>query len=354
HNIWPEGTPDKKDLNSFSPENPVYLTHKSLHSAWSNSAALNAAGITRNTPDLKGGVIGRSPEGEPDGILYEAAMRLVENAIPKPDAEERKAALNAAQIELHRFGITSVHDFDGWDCYESLVNMETESELKLRVVKNIPFPNLGQAIEAGIISGGGSEMLSFGWLKLFADGALGPQTAAMLAPYEGSNSTGMLLLDNEDIIETGHKAMSAGISLAVHAIGDRANREALNGYAQLFENNLFRKSALKPRIEHVQLITPEDTPRLARLGITASMQPVHAVSDRDMADRYWGNRCGSAYAWNSVLQTGAKLIFGSDAPVESPNPFWGLFASISRSSLGNEAPRTPWTPHQRISLNDAL
>ncbi len=168
-------------------------------------------------------------------------------------------------------------------------------------------------------------MLSFGWLKLFADGALGPQTAAMLAPYEGSNSTGMLLLDNEDIIETGHKAMSAGISLAVHAIGDRANREALNGYAQLFENNLFRKSALKPRIEHVQLISQEDIPRFAQMGITASMQPVHAVSDRDMADRYWGNRCGSAYAWNSVLQAGANLVFGSDAPVESPNPFWGVF-----------------------------
>ena len=354
HNIWPDGTPDKKDLDSFSPENPVYLTHKSLHSAWSNSAALNAAGITRNTPDPQGGVIGRSPDGEPDGLLFEAAMRLVEYAIPKPDAEERNIALSAAQIELHRFGITSVHDFDGWDCYESLANMETESDLKLRVVKNIPFPILDQAIEAGIKSGGGSETLSFGWLKLFADGALGPQTAAMLAPYEESNSTGMLLLDNEDINETGHKAMFAGISLAVHAIGDHANREALNGYAQLFEKKLFGKTALKPRIEHVQLIAPEDTSRLARLGITASMQPIHAVSDRDMADRYWGNRCGNAYAWSSVLQTGAKLIFGSDAPVESPNPFWGLFAAVSRSSLGNEAPRAAWTPHQRISLNDAL
>ena len=354
HNVWPDGAPDKNDLDSCSPENPVYLTHKSLHSAWANSAALNAAGITRNTPDPQGGIIGRSPDGEPNGILIEGAMRLVENAISRPNAIEKEEALSAAQAELHRFGIATVHDFDGWDCYETLAKMEGEHELKLRVIKNFPFPNLNQAIETGIKSGVGSEMLSFGWLKLFADGALGLQTAAMLAPYEGSNSTGMLLLDSEDIIETGQKAMSAGISLAVHAIGDRANREVLNGYAQLFEHQCFGKAALKPRIEHVQLIAPVDTTLLARLGVNASMQPIHSVSDRDLADRYWGDRCNNAYAWNSVLQTGAKLIFGSDAPVESPNPFWGLFAAVSRSSLGNEEPRTAWTPHQRINLNDAL
>ncbi len=354
HNIWPDGSPDKQDLDSFSSENPVYLTHKSLHSAWVNTTALNTAGISRNTPDPQGGMIGRFPDGEPNGLLYEGAMRLMEKVIPRPDEIEREAALRAAQDELHRFGLSSVHDFDGWDCYETLAKMEAERKLKLRVVKNIPFSNLDQAIEAGIKSGGGSEMLSFGWLKLFADGALGPQTAAMLAPYEGLNSSGMLLLDSEEIIETGQKAMSAGISLAVHAIGDRANREVLNGYAQLFENQFFGKSDLKPRIEHVQLIAPEDMPRLARLGVTASMQPIHAVSDRDMADRYWGDRCGRAYTWSSMLQTGASLIFGSDAPVESPNPFWGLFAAISRSSLGTEASRSAWTPHQRVNLNDAL
>ena len=197
-------------------------------------------------------------------------------------------------------------------------------------------------------------MLSFGWLKLFADGALGPQTAAMLAPYAGLDSNGMLFLDSEEIIEIGQKALAAGISLAVHAIGDRANREVLNGYAQFHKDHLFENSTLRPRIEHVQLIDPQDLPRLAQLGVTASMQPIHAVSDRDMADRYWGERCSSAYAWNSVLQAGATLIFGSDAPVESPNPFWGIFAAISRSSLGDDAPRPAWTAHQRISLKDAL
>jgi predicted amidohydrolase YtcJ len=353
-NIWVDIPPDKKDLDRISPQNPVYLTHKSLHCAWVNTSALNSAGISKETPDPKDGLIGRLSDGEPNGIIYESAMNLVEKIIPKPDAIEMDTALKAAQAELNLFGITSVHDFDDWDCYESLNKMESEGTLKLRVTKNIPFVNLDQAIKTGIKSGSGSELLRFGWLKLFADGALGPQTAAMLEPYEGSNSTGMLFLDCEDIIETGQKAMSAGISLAVHAIGDRANREVLNGYAQLFKDQYFLKAALRPRIEHVQLISPEDVLKFSQLGITASMQPIHAVSDRDMADRYWGKRCSYSYAWNSLMNSGAQLIFGSDAPVDSPNPFWGIFSAISRSSLGNEAPRKAWTPEQRITLNKAL
>ena len=210
HNIWTDGSPEKQQLDHFSPNNPIYLTHKSLHSGWANSAALKAAGISKNSSDPQGGLIGRYADGEPNGLVYEGAMRLVENAIPKPDESEREAALIAAQTELQRFGISGVHDFDNWDCYETLARMEKEGNLKLRVVKNIPFPNLEQAIEAGIKSGNGSEMLSFGWLKLFADGALGPQTAAILSPYSGSDSKGMLLLDSEMLIEIGQKAMPRG------------------------------------------------------------------------------------------------------------------------------------------------
>jgi predicted amidohydrolase YtcJ len=293
-------------------------------------------------------------DGEPNGLVYESAMRLVESSIPKPDESEREAALIAAQTELQRFGISCVHDFDKWDCYETLARMEKDESLKLRVVKNIPFTNLTQAIETGIKSGQGSDLLSFGWLKLFADGALGPQTAAMLSPFTGSGSDGMLFIDEEMLIEIGQKALPAGLSLAVHAIGDRANREVLNGYTQLQKDGFLHIPSLKPRIEHVQLIHPDDIPRFAQNGVIASMQPIHAVSDRDMADRYWGSRCEYAYAWNSIINSGADLIFGSDAPVESPNPFWGLFSSVSRSSVGLDAPRPAWTPHQRIKLHDAL
>ena len=166
HNIWTDGLPENLQLDTFSPNNPIYLTHKSLHSGWANSAALKAAGISRNSPDPQDGFIGRNEDGEPNGLVYEGAMRLVESAIPKADESERKAALKAAQTELQRFGISGVHDFDNWDCYETLANMEKEGDLKLRVVKNIPFPNLDQAIETGIKSGKGSELLSFGWLEI--------------------------------------------------------------------------------------------------------------------------------------------------------------------------------------------
>jgi predicted amidohydrolase YtcJ len=354
HNIWPDGSPSKKDLDAISNVHPVYLTHKSLHSAWLNSCALVIAGISRDTPDPVGGKIGRMPDGAPDGILYESARQMVEKVIPVPDETTRLEAISAAQIALNKLGISSVHDFDGWDCYETLSKMESDKQLKLKVVKSIPYPYLNQAIESGLKSGDGDNLLSIGWLKLFADGALGPQTAAMLSPYENSGSTGMLLLDAKELVEIGQKTLRAGISLAVHAIGDLANREVLDGYAQLFKNNLLQLPKLNPRIEHVQLIHPMDSARLAQMGITASMQPIHAVSDRDIADRHWGTRCETAYAWKMIRESNENLVFGSDAPVESPNPFWGLFAAVSRSSLGNEPTRSSWTPEQRISLKEAF
>ena len=163
HNIWADGLPEKLLLDRFSPNNPIYLTHKSLHSGWANTAALKAAGITRNSSDPQGGFIGRDKDGEPNGLVYEGAMRLVENAIPKPDEKERETALIAAQTELLQFGITCVHDFDNWDCYETLARMEKKGDLKLRVIKNIPFPNLDLAIEAGIKSGKRQRTAEF-WL----------------------------------------------------------------------------------------------------------------------------------------------------------------------------------------------
>jgi hypothetical protein len=354
HNIWQEGKGNKTQLDEFSPDNPIYLTHKSLHSGWANSAALKAAGIDRNTNDPKGGLIEKGENGEPTGIVYEGAMRLVEEAIPTPNANQRKSALENAQEKLISLGITAVHDFDVWECYLTLREMEQEGILKIKVTKSIPYPKLDEAIETKLRSGTGSDMLRIGWLKLFSDGALGPQTAAMLEPYEGSDSLGMLFLTSTELVDIGRKAMGAGISLAVHAIGDRANREVIDGFAQLNSEGYFGLVDIQPRIEHVQIISPEDVLRLAELGIWASMQPIHAVSDRDMADKYWGERCRYAYAWKSVLNAGVNLIFGSDSPVESPNPMWGLTAAIARTSPGNQQARESWVLDQRISLEEAL
>lgn len=354
HNIWEEGKGDKKHLDIFSPDNPIYLTHKSLHSGWANSAALKAAGIDKNTKDPKDGLIERKENGEPTGIVYESAMRLVEAAIPTPNANQRRSALENAQEKLISLGITAIHDFDIWECYETLQEMEQNGVLKIRVIKTIPYPKLDDAIEMKLRSGAGSDLLRIGWLKLFADGALGPQTAAMLEPYEGSDSLGMLFLTSTKLADIGRKAMGTGISMAIHAIGDRANREVIDGFTHLKNEGYFEMVAIKPRIEHVQIITPEDIQRLAVLGIWASMQPIHAVSDRDMADKYWKERCKHAYAWKSVLDAGGNLIFGSDAPVESPNPMWGLSAAVARTSTGNQQPRESWVPEQRVSLEEAL
>lgn len=354
HNIWPEGIGDKGLLDAITSEHPIYLTHKSLHSAWANTAALRLARIDEQTEDPAGGKFQRDTEGRLSGILLESAMRMVENAIPRPDQNARVEALTGAQRSLLEFGITSVHDFDPWDCYTALSVMQAEQRLKIRVIKGIPLSNLDEAIAAGLKSGQGSSHLSIGWLKLFADGALGPQTAAMLAPYEGSSSTGMLFLQGEDIVEIGQKALSHGISLAVHAIGDRANHEIINGYAQLAEMKLLQKASLPIRIEHVQLIDPLDIPRLAAIGIVASMQPIHAISDRHMADKHWGSRCRYAYAWRSVADSGTCLVFGSDAPVESPNPYWGIFAAASRQPLDPQAGLESWYPQQKLSIADAL
>lgn len=354
HNIWPEGIGSKQLLDEISPENPIYLTHKSLHSAWANSAALKIAGIMENSFDPQGGQFARDENGRLTGILLEGAMRVVEAAIPQPDQAAREHAILTAQQSLLEFGITSLHDFDPWECYMALAALEEKGKLKLRVMKGIPLPNLEQAIAAGIHSGEGSDHLTFGWLKLFADGALGPQTAAMLNPYEGSTSIGMLFLESAEIVELGRKALPAGISMAVHAIGDRANREVINGYAQLNQMGLVAKNQLPLRIEHVQLLDPRDMQRLAEFRITASMQPIHAPSDRLMADRHWGNRCAHAYAWKTVKDSGAALIFGSDAPVESPNPYWGLQAALSRKMNGAGLDVPGWYPQLCLPLEEAL
>jgi hypothetical protein len=354
-NNWAEGFGDARLLDEAAPRNPVYLTAKSLHAGWANTAALKLAGITRDTPDPKDGEIQRNEDGAPTGILIEAAMELVEKAIPEPTVSEVRRALEHAQQTLWALGVTGIHDFDPRSCFMALQEMEQAGTLALRVLKSIPLDDLPHALGLGICSGFGSDLLRIGSLKLFADGALGPQTAAMLQPYEGSSERGMLFLDAEQIFELGQKASENGISLAIHAIGDRANFEVLKAYDQMRH---YEKEHCKPhlrhRIEHVQIIHPDHINRLAELGIIASMQPIHATSDYPMADRYWGARSRTAYALGDLLERGTRMTFGSDAPVESPNPFWGLHAAVTRRRQDGSPSPEGWYPHQRLSLDQAL
>jgi predicted amidohydrolase YtcJ len=260
-----------------------------------------------------------------------------------------------------------VHDFDRQPCFSALQVLHQGGELGLRVVKSIPIEALSHAVELGLRSGFGDDFLRIGSVKAFADGALGPRTAAMLQPYAGEpDNRGILMLAAEELFERGRLAVENGLSLAVHAIGDRANHEVLSAYAQLrkVERQLktsgnitwgeVSKSPLRHRIEHVQIIHPEDAPRLAALSVIASMQPIHATSDFLAADRYWGERAVHSYAWRTLLDFGTQMAYGSDAPVDSPNPFWGLHAAVTRRREDGSPGPDGWYPAQRLSLNEAL
>lgn len=374
HNEWPDvpsGQPDREpgygsaaDLEAVAPRNPVFLTAKSLHAAWASRTALQQAGVTALTPDPPGGRLGRDEHGQPNGILYESAVHLVAQALPEPGEGQVVAALRTAQPVLWQMGVTGVHDFDGRRCFVALQILHQAGELRLRVLKGVPLSSLPHATALGLRSGWGDDFLRIGGVKAFADGALGPQTAAMLQPYEGTSgdSRGLLLLDAEELYEHGCQAVQNGLHLAVHAIGDRANHEVLNAFERLrqYEQHLLETgglpagSPLRHRIEHVQLLHPEDTARLAQLGIIASMQPLHATSDMVMADRYWGERVQQAYAWRTQLHHGATLAFGSDAPVESPNPFWGLHAAVTRRRADGLPGPQGWVPAQKLSVFEGL
>lgn len=361
-NSWPEGFGNASLLDEVAPHHPVYLTAKSLHAGWANSLALRMAGIGLNTPDPDGGRIGRDEHGNPTGILYESAMGLISGVIPEPGLKTLAQAIGSALKTLAQMGITAVHDFDRRSCFSALQILHDDGLLHQRVLKSIPLEDLGHAIAIGLRSGFGDDFLRVGSVKAFADGALGPRTAAMLQPYDGDpDNRGMLLLDAEELFEHGRLAVENGFSLAVHAIGDRANHEVLEAFSALrsFEQTMDQLSAanrprLRHRIEHVQLIHVDDAPRLSELGIVASMQPIHATSDMLMADRFWGKRAAQSYAWRLQRDHGAVLAFGSDAPVESPNPFLGIHAAITRQRADGTPGSNGWYPSQRLSLREAF
>lgn len=356
---WPDRQfPTAAALDAILPHRPVCLRHKSGHAAWVNSRALRLAGITPTTPDPPGGQIQRDTDGRPTGILFEEAIDLVTTLIPAATVTEIAAAMQQAQERCWRAGLTGLHDFDGRSCFQALQLLHQQGQLGLRIVKNIPLAHLDEAIGVGLRTGFGDEWLRIGGVKLFADGALGSRTAAMLAPYTGEpDNTGIVVTDKETMMACADRASAAGLSLTIHAIGDRANHDVLDVYELLRAAESARPTATSPlrhRIEHVQLLHPQDVPRLAQLGIIASMQPIHATADMDMADQYWGDRARLSYAWRTVAQTGALLALGSDAPVEPIEPLLGLHAAITRCRVNGHPSPAGWYPVQRLSLAEAI
>jgi predicted amidohydrolase YtcJ len=347
--------PTRHDLDRVAPENPVLLTRKDMHSCWVNSLALQRAGVTRDTPDPPGAAIGRDAEGEPDGMLYESAVRLAHGAVDEA-SEDAITAMTRGFGMLVSMGLVGFHDCEGPEAFSAFQALDADDELPMRVVILLAYYRLEESIRVGLRTGFGSDRLRTGPVKIFSDGSLGSSTAQMLEPFEGQpHNRGIGTIPQEELEEAVSRAARAGIPSAIHAIGDAANRRVLDAFERAWEELGVEYGAVagKNRIEHAQLLHPDDIPRFAALGVVASMQPIHATSDMHAADRLWGGRSRYGYAWRSVLDAGGLLAFGSDAPVETPNPFAGIHAAVTRQDAHDEPPGG-WYPEERLTVEEAV
>jgi len=353
---WVENRyPTRQDLDRVSPQNPVACTRTDGHLLWVNSLALQMAAVSRDTPDPDGGQIDRDAQGDPTGVLRENAQALVRRSMPQTTRDDIIRWTKDAIKYAHMHGITSVHDMSGTGVFRDHLSVYQElkerGELPLRILAQIPGADIDHAVALGIRTGFGDEWVRIGAIKVFADGTLGSQTALMLAPFEGSDSnTGIALTSQEDLHAVSRKAIENGLSIAVHAIGDRANREMLDIFEELRPTD--RK--LRCRIEHCQTLDAVDIPRFQKLGVVASMQPCHQPADMANADRYWGKeRAARTYAFRRLLNTGAVLAFGSDAPVEPMDMLPNIHAAVTRTRQDGTPPGG-WNPQEKLTVTEAV
>jgi predicted amidohydrolase YtcJ len=313
---------------------------KDYHSIWLNTAAL---ALADGDLEVDGGVVERGADGEPTGVLREeAAWRFKDRYMVWPDDEYLDAMRAGIRLANSR-GVTAVHDKDGWlGALRLWRQLEERGSLTLRVWQSIPAERLGDAAAIGMRSGMGSPYLQLGYLKVFMDGTLGSRTAWML------DGSGVQITSGAELAEIVRRGAAAGWPVAVHAIGDRANREALDAFDQTRE--LWQPSGLRQRIEHAQLLAPEDLPRFAALGVSCSVQFSHAPSDRDLADEYWTGKTDGAYAFRSLIESGAVLANGSDAPIEELDPLAGIRAGVRRTIDARPA----WRADQALSVEQAF
>ncbi len=348
HNLWsPPTWPTRWQLDEATLDHPVVLDARDFHSAWVNTSAVNAAGIDQNTTWGTDGEIVRDAHGLATGILKEEARQLIWRVLPEPSVEETGAAIANHQKLAFQNGFASIGSMEtlrDWQAFQSLRN---SGRLRLRVCFYMPIRFLEDALDQGLKSGDGDEWLRFGGTKLFLDGTLGSQTAWMLEPYENDRRVGTPLMTAEEAAGHIRRAAQHRIACAVHAIGDHANRAALDA----FESVPKEYRGLRQRIEHAQLVHDDDIPRFGKLHVVASMQPIHIPGDIDPANRYWGSRTKGAYAFRSLIDHGAVLAFGSDVPIETCNVFAGIDAALRRTKSHQT---DAWHPEQRIRLEEII
>ena len=336
----PAVVPTRQALDAVTGNVPTALFARDSHSLWLNSAALARADGDLRVP---GGVVEVDERGEPTGVLREeAAWRFRDTVIETPDDEYVAAMREGLRVAASR-GVTAVHDKDGWlGALRFWQQLRREQSLSLRVWQSLPHEQLDHLAAAGLASGLGDDVLRLGYLKAFMDGTLGSQTARLL------DGSGVEITSGAELEEIVRRAARAGWPVAVHAIGDLANREALDAFER--SRDEWAPRGLRQRIEHAQLLAPEDVGRFASIGVAASLQFSHAPSDRDLAERFWGDNTDRAYAWRSLWDSGAVVANGSDAPIEELDPWAGVVAGVLRTL--DERPA--WHPEQAVTLEEAL
>ena len=344
----------------------AFLSSHDGHSAWASAAARRTAGLGPTTPDPEGGLIERDEHGEPTGILREAALDLVAAHVSRLQGEQLRTPLDETLRELAGLGITGATEAGDYtdengigadalfgDSYSSLTDLSDLIDGRLRLTLGIPADAIAAAANRGLRTGiplDGRGSMRFGWAKEYADGALGSGTAALLAPRTcGKRDTGIMRVSPDELDSLFAASRPAGIGMAIHAIGDRAAREVLDAVARAGPRGA---GAPNDRLEHAQLLQSTDAPRFGALGVTASIQPIHAAADRDLVESCWDGRQDRAYAWRRLVTAGTLLAAGSDAPIESVNPWLGVFSAVHRR-LPTDA-RGDWRPAEALSVTEAL
>jgi hypothetical protein len=374
--LWPDKAfPTRQQLDVVSPNNPIFLTHISGHVAVANSAALKIANITKTTADPAGSKIERDANGEATGMLLEdGAMHIVRSKIPELTSEQIRQGLELVLADVAKNGITSVQDNSDWEYFALYHQLKDEGGLTVRITEWLPFEAPLTDLRNMRAEGGVNDpMLRTGMLKGFLDGALGSHTAALLAPYSDDPTTsGILTANVDDYRKMAIERDKAGFQIGFHAIGDKANRAALDIFEAVAKANGPRDR--RDRIEHAQVVSPEDLPRFAALNVIASMQPSHETTDMRWAEQRLGpERSKGAYAWKSLQKSGARLAFGTDYDVEVLSPFRGLYACTTRALPAETAGTTSgsgtndaagagasgnsaggWQPQEKISLEECI
>ncbi|HEX7174384.1 MAG TPA: amidohydrolase, partial [Pyrinomonadaceae bacterium] len=388
HTLWGGEWPTKKDLDEVAPANPVFLTRVDGHVSWANSVALREAKLTRETRAPEGGEILHDSAGEPTGIVKETAQGLVGRVIPAPTDEQNMEALERALAEARRYGITSIQDNSGYRTTRLYRELLKRGRLTVRVSEWQDFSDTVAELKRQRAEFAAFKddplVLRLGALKGVMDGTLGSRTAAMITPYsDDPSNSGLPRRPAEEVTRMIVERDAAGFQITLHAIGDRANRMALDGFdaaRQSREKNGTQMGTLRVeytirttppgsservvstgilsprhRIEHAQVVAPTDFARFRDLGVVASMQPAHAISDKRWAQARVGEyRVLGAYSWHTMKAHGVPVAFGTDWPVEPINPYLGLYAAVTRQSAEGADPAGGWWPQERLSIEDAI